>query len=386
MPEENILLIDLSTDRVAPEKQKPYCLPYCYHIRHYLKAVIMAGLSKETIAQYKEQSKILLLQGLNAHQVALKIGCSPTSVAKWHPELASCNLGKRIIDWEKYKQDIVDLRNQGKGYSEISRIIGIDKKSIAKFCKKNNIEMTAEEKDLSKKYALSEDKLLQRIDTLAFEYLGGYKNYDSTIRIRCKVCNAEFNRNADAAIRHGITCPNCLAIERERIKSEKNIAKNIAKEKLILKKQAEKQQRQNEKDEQDKQRKYRTCKNCGVIFYSDTGRTLCDKCKKDTIRIRNRKYYKSKEIKRRIKIQSAMVDNDITVQALAERDNNICYLCNKPVDFSDYYDNGVTIICGNNYPSIDHVIPLAKGGLHSWDNVKLAHRICNSKKSDNLVK
>lgn len=346
----------------------------------------MAGLSKETIAQYKEQSKILLLQGLNAHQVALKIGCSPTSVAKWHPELASCNLGKRIIDWEKYKQDIVDLRNQGKGYSEISRIIGIDKKSIAKFCKKNNIEMTAEEKDLSKKYALSEDKLLQRIDTLAFEYLGGYKNYDSTIRIRCKVCNAEFNRNADAAIRHGITCPNCLAIERERIKSEKNIAKNIAKEKLILKKQAEKQQRQNEKDEQDKQRKYRTCKNCGVIFYSDTGRTLCDKCKKDTIRIRNRKYYKSKEIKRRIKIQSAMVDNDITVQALAERDNNICYLCNKPVDFSDYYDNGVTIICGNNYPSIDHVIPLAKGGLHSWDNVKLAHRICNSKKSDNLVK
>ena len=24
--------------------------------------------------------------------------------------------------------------------------------------------------------------------------------------------------------------------------------------------------------------------------------------------------------------------------------------------------------------------------LHSWDNVKLAHRICNSIKSDNLVK
>lgn len=346
----------------------------------------MAKLSKEAIALYQEQSKALLLQGLNANQVALKVGCSPTSVAKWHPELASCNLGHRIIDWEKYKQDIVDLRNQGKGYSEISRIIGIDKTSIAKFCKKNNIEMTAEEKDLSKKYALSEDKLLQRIDTLAFEYLGGYKNYDSTIRIRCKVCNAKFNRNAEAAIRHGITCPNCLAIERERIKSEKNIAKNIAKKKLILKKQAEQQQRQKEKDEQDKQRKYRTCKNCGVIFYSDTCRTLCDKCKKDTIRIKNRKYYKSKEIKRRIKIQSAMVDNDITVQALAERDNNICYLCNKPVDFSDYYDNGVTIICGNNYPSIDHVIPLAKGGLHSWDNVKLAHRICNSKKSDNLVK
>lgn len=346
----------------------------------------MANPSKETIALYKEQSKTLLLQGLNAHQVALKIGCSPMSVAKWYPELASSNRGNRIIDWEKYKQDIVDLRNQGKGYSEISRIIGIEKKSIAKFCKKNNIEMTAEEKDISKRYALTEDELLQRIDTLAFEYLGGYKNYDSTIRIRCKVCNVEFNRNADAAIRHGITCPNCLAIERERIKREKEIEKNIAREKLILKKQAEKLQRQIEKDKQDQQRKYRICKNCGVIFYSQTQKTLCDKCKKDVIRIRKRKYYKSREIKRRIKIQSAMVDNDITVQALAERDNNICYLCNKPVDFSDYYDNGITIICGNNYPSIDHVVPLAKGGLHSWDNVKLAHRICNSIKSDNLVK
>lgn len=346
----------------------------------------MANPSKETIALYKEQSKTLLLQGLNAHQVALKIGCSPMSVAKWYPELASSNRGNRIIDWEKYKQDIVDLRNQGKGYSEISRIIGIEKKSIAKFCKKNNIEMTAEEKDISKRYALTEDELLQRIDTLAFEYLGGYKNYDSTIRIRCKVCNVEFNRNADAAIRHGITCPNCLAIERERIKREKEIEKNIAREKLILKKQAEKLQRQIEKDKQNEQRKYRTCKNCGAVFYSENKKFLCDKCKKDTTLIKNRKYNKSKEIKRRIKIQSAMVDNDITVQALAERDNNICYLCNKPVDFSDYYDNGITIICGNNYPSIDHVVPLAKGGLHSWDNVKLAHRICNSIKSDNLVK
>ena len=213
----------------------------------------MAKPSKETIALYKEQSKALLLQGLNANQVALKVGCSPISVAKWHPELASSNRGQRIIDWEKYKQDIVDLRNQGKGYSEIARIIGIEKTSIAKFCKKNNIEMTAEEKDFSKRYALTEDELLQRMDTLAFEYLGGYKNYDSTIRIRCKVCNAEFNRNADAAIRHGITCPNCSAIERGRIKSEKERAKNIAREKLILEKQAEKLQRQIEKDKQNEQ-------------------------------------------------------------------------------------------------------------------------------------
>lgn len=35
---------------------------------------------------------------------------------------------------------------------------------------------------------------------------------------------------------------------------------------------------------------------------------------------------------------------------------------------------------GDNYPSVDHIVPLAKGGLHSWDNVQLAHFKCNTLK------
>ena len=34
--------------------------------------------------------------------------------------------------------------------------------------------------------------------------------------------------------------------------------------------------------------------------------------------------------------------------------------------------------------SKDHIIPLAKGGEHSWDNIQLAHRICNSLKADKV--
>lgn len=47
--------------------------------------------------------------------------------------------------------------------------------------------------------------------------------------------------------------------------------------------------------------------------------------------------------------------------------------------------DGDTFIAGNMYPSIDHVRPLSRGGLHEWGNVKLAHRICNSIKKDNVV-
>jgi 5-methylcytosine-specific restriction endonuclease McrA len=33
-------------------------------------------------------------------------------------------------------------------------------------------------------------------------------------------------------------------------------------------------------------------------------------------------------------------------------------------------------------PSLDHILPLARGGAHDHSNLQLAHRICNSRKSD----
>ena len=50
-----------------------------------------------------------------------------------------------------------------------------------------------------------------------------------------------------------------------------------------------------------------------------------------------------------------------------------------------YYDDNNTFIAGNKYPSVDHMIPIAKGGTHTWDNVQLAHRYCNSIKSDKFI-
>ncbi len=41
--------------------------------------------------------------------------------------------------------------------------------------------------------------------------------------------------------------------------------------------------------------------------------------------------------------------------------------------------------CGGPAESIDHVIPRARGGQHSWDNVVAACRKCNSSKEDRLV-
>lgn len=74
------------------------------------------------------------------------------------------------------------------------------------------------------------------------------------------------------------------------------------------------------------------------------------------------------------------VDADITIEKLARRDNQICQLCGMPVDWNDYKIVNDQMICGNSYPSVDHIVPISQGGLHEWGNIQLAHRVCNSRK------
>ena len=66
-----------------------------------------------------------------------------------------------------------------------------------------------------------------------------------------------------------------------------------------------------------------------------------------------------------------------------ERDNGCCYLCGEPVDMNDYVIRDGAFIAGPNYPSVDHVVPLSKGGSNTEENMRLAHCLCNSLKSAN---
>lgn len=53
-------------------------------------------------------------------------------------------------------------------------------------------------------------------------------------------------------------------------------------------------------------------------------------------------------------------------EIVARRDGWICGICGKPVTRATW--------------SLDHVVPLSKGGAHTYANVVLAHRSCNSKR------
>lgn len=64
--------------------------------------------------------------------------------------------------------------------------------------------------------------------------------------------------------------------------------------------------------------------------------------------------------------------------AIAERDHNVCHICGLAVDLNaGTYDPMAR--------TFDHVIPLSRGGEHAVLNVKVAHRLCNTRKNNRLI-
>lgn len=117
----------------------------------------------------------------------------------------------------------------------------------------------------------------------------------------------------------------------------------------------------------------KTCPICGYRFktYKSQKITCSEKCS----RIRKWRIQDNSGIK---------VDYDISLKRLAERDGNKCQICGEPVDWEDKQLVKTRYRYGDRYPSIDHIIPKSKGGLHSWENVQLAHIRCNSRKKDQI--
>lgn len=60
-------------------------------------------------------------------------------------------------------------------------------------------------------------------------------------------------------------------------------------------------------------------------------------------------------------------DGKVDYAAIIERDGMVCHICGKP-------------IADRRSLEFDHVVPLAKGGAHTPENVRPAHKRCNRKK------
>lgn len=74
---------------------------------------------------------------------------------------------------------------------------------------------------------------------------------------------------------------------------------------------------------------------------------------------------------RRAEHYGAKVVEDVRRMKVAERDGQECYLCGRWLGWREI--------------TLDHVHPLSRGGGHTYANVKIACRVCNSRKGDRLL-
>lgn len=80
---------------------------------------------------------------------------------------------------------------------------------------------------------------------------------------------------------------------------------------------------------------------------------------------------------RRGRIKKGEWDKGIGVITLRKRDGDDCHICGGLMSFEIMKEYNPL------RASLDHVIPVSKGGTHTWGNVKLAHLRCNFSKGAN---
>lgn len=310
-------------------------------------------------------------KGYSINDIIDKLDISISTIYKWFRENNVELFGNREQQpnrYDVYLDQVQDMIEKRYSQRDMAKELGVDRNVIRFLLKRHNLKTDPE-------IYKSEDEIRRMVKEYNpdFEYLGGYSGWQSKVTIRCNSCKSVFKKGSIQFQKKKAVCKRCLEIESKHGKQCDYITKTIKKKKM---------DRVIERNKlircfTDQLRNLHKCPTCDKLTI---GKVYCsDKCKK---RMNNRK----KEMKRRHKI---IVDKDITLEKLCKRDNGICYLCNKPVDWNDFkYEirSGVkTFIQGNNYPNIEHVKPQAKGGVDSWENVKLAHMYCNAIKNDKII-
>lgn len=273
------------------------------------------------------------------------------------------------MDYEERNLNIIaDLRN-GMTRDEVYEKYNVTRNVVKYVLKKYHAE------DLFHPNVLSKEDIIQKLiaNGTDMEYAGNY-NRSSGFDLLCPICGnvQRYSRHAmynDSVVKCKYCTKSELAIKREQRLEEHELK--------ITEAQKRKEQRESDKMAiRESKKRITICDVCGKEFitYNSRAKRCSPECSK--------KYSNHKKDWR---LNSAnTIDKDITLGSLYKRDSGVCYICGGKCNWDDYVVVNGTIVCGDWYPSIEHILPLSKGGLHSWSNVRLAHRRCNYTKRDSL--
>lgn len=246
---------------------------------------------------------------------------------------------------------------------EISETYGIHITNVDRRMKKLGIHAKPAERNASQgctrrifgdtwHYVASQKEKFEKLHQ-SFEYIESRRSGNTErIRMRCRACGTIVDRAESTMRQTNIICDKCADDEAKQRTRQTLIGAFMA----IAQAKTPK-----------------TCAACGKGFYSPyPNKKYCsDTCKRkfkgqyNNIRSRCRKY-------------GVFYDPKVTAKAVIERDGGICQICHKKCDENDRSWGSL----GPKFPTVDHIIPLAKGGTHTWGNVQCACALCNSYKRD----
>ena len=252
-----------------------------------------------------------------------------------------------------------------------------------------------------------------------FEYIEGYKDCESKIKCKCKTCGFVKERTSQIIrSKKEVRCDDCFKENSDTKKQNKEELEIVARDKRAkianerkIKLETKREflkipvecgscsvlfSRSNSKQinclscidkakatllqEEEKLKEPIKCKECDKLFKRKRkGVIFC------STRCSDKHGWRINDIRRRKKLkENGIIEWDINIERLIKRDGQVCEICGGDVNLKDFhYTEEGHFIARDKYPSIDHIKPVSKGGTHTWDNVQLAHRQCNSFKCDN---
>ncbi|REH88586.1 HNH endonuclease [Staphylococcus felis] len=290
-----------------------------------------------------------------------------------------------IKDLSEHLNTIQELNDKEIGMQAIADNINVNRKVLSKWCKDNGIvikpkvyrgyclqcgisyKSTRHNVKYCSEYCKSKysrNKYITNKETKRVNCIHCNNTFDipktqslSSYKRKCPTCRTHYKHIGDSCNVYYFECINCYKLHLSKRKTPRKYCDDKCKSMYKFKRKYHKQ-----------------CVECNKDYVSN--RVNSKFCSESCLR---KFSYRKQEINRRLTIKNnGEVDWNISIKGLIKRDGQKCYLCGNDVIFSENTND-------DYYPSIEHVKPLSKGGTHTWDNVKIAHRKCNWEKGVNLI-
>lgn len=314
------------------------------------------------------------------------------------PDCGASSDGSEVFSKTAKAEMAVDLYRLGLMQTEIAEMVGCSVSDVGVVVKKFGVVDKSRKCRggliaNAKRSKEAESRIEKILTDNGFIYCGGYSSKNGSVEVGCKTCGERFTRTV-AFIQHGnLTCPSCAKAEKEEAQKQERLLAEQERERKRQERILLPKVKRYEKTHEAFLDRIGNCCICGKEYtvrdyvksaglkYASDGGVCSVECKREKERRIKRSHRTPSNHRHRAMMHGVDYEPGITLKKLVMRNGLRCALCGELCDWNDHTWSKYS---GPKHPTIDHIIPISKGGPHTWANVQVACAMCNSLKSDNV--